>query len=175
MSNYDSTGDTKKHMIRVAELIHEARYKLLHRAIDHDLSKLLPPEKEAFDEITPLLKGSTYGSPEYRATLDRMRPTINHHQTTTRLHPEYFGDEGISGMNLIDLVEMLCDWKAASERRVADAIIELVKGVETSGTAPSHMDCDKTWTCLNPSVAGDECNYYHPERSAIIGDILDNH
>ena len=33
-----------------------------------------------------------------------------------RHHPEHFGEDGIRGMNLPDVVEMLCDWKAASER-----------------------------------------------------------
>ena len=31
-------------------------------------------------------------------------------------HPEHFPN-GILDMNLIDIVEMLCDWKAASERQ----------------------------------------------------------
>jgi hypothetical protein len=30
-------------------------------------------------------------------------------------HPEHYSD-GIDGMNLLDLVEMVCDWKAATLR-----------------------------------------------------------
>lgn len=30
-------------------------------------------------------------------------------------HPEFY-ENGICGMNLLDLVEMLCDWKAATLR-----------------------------------------------------------
>ena len=104
---YDSRKDTMKQ----DKVIH----CLTDRAMNHDASKLLSPEKECFDEITPLLKNSTYGSEEYKATLRAMKPAIEHHQWNNRHHPEYFGN-GINGMNLIDLVEMICDWKAASER-----------------------------------------------------------
>lgn len=112
---YDSEKDTMEHIRKVSWYIQEAIIELGTRSRTHDKSKLLPPEKECFDEITPLLKGTTYGSDEYKATMDRMRPAINHHQKNNRHHPEYF-ENGIDGMNLIDLVEMICDWKAASER-----------------------------------------------------------
>jgi hypothetical protein len=115
MDKYDSRKDTEKHIANVGKYLNRACGMLTMRAIEHDASKLLPPEKECFDEITPLLKGSTYGSEEYKATMDRMRPAIDHHQKSNRHHPEYF-DNGINGMNLIDIVEMICDWKAASER-----------------------------------------------------------
>ena len=115
MGKYDSRKDTEKHIANVGKYLNRACGMLTMRAIEHDASKLLPPEKECFDEITPLLKGSTYGSEEYKAAMDRMRPAIDHHQKSNRHHPEYF-DNGINGMNLIDIVEMICDWKAASER-----------------------------------------------------------
>lgn len=112
---YDSTYDTRKHINRVSLYLAIFQGFLSKRADLHDASKLLPPEKECFDEITPLLKNTTYGSQEYKDTLNRMRPAIDHHQKNNRHHPEYF-ENGIAGMNLIDLVEMICDWKAASER-----------------------------------------------------------
>lgn len=113
--NYDSRRDTKDHIAKVGAYIAEAMEHLFTRTMNHDASKLVSPEKECFDEITPLLKNSTYGSEEYKATLRAMKPAIDHHQKNNRHHPEYF-DNGINGMNLIDLVEMICDWKAASER-----------------------------------------------------------
>ena len=112
---YDSAQDTKQHIEKVGLYIDMVRGLLKLRADDHDASKLLSPEKECFDEITPLLKGTTYGSEEYRATLRKMKPAIDHHQKNNRHHPEFF-ENGINGMNLIDLIEMVCDWKAASER-----------------------------------------------------------
>ena len=45
-----------------------------------------------------------------------MKPALNHHYATYRHHPEHF-QNGINDMNLIDIVEMIADWKAASERQ----------------------------------------------------------
>nr|WP_319775979.1 DUF5662 family protein [uncultured Sphaerochaeta sp.] len=112
---YDSIEDTLNHIGIVKEYIDCVAHYIKNRGIFHDSSKLLSPEKECFDEITPLLKGTTYGSEEYKATLSRMKPAIDHHYKSNRHHPEYF-ENGIDGMNLVDLVEMICDWKAASER-----------------------------------------------------------
>jgi len=85
------------------------------RAQVHDASKLQPFEKSFFDEFTPRLKALTYGSPEYVACLAAMKPGLEHHYQNNRHHPEHHAD-GIRGMTLLDLVEMLCDWKAATER-----------------------------------------------------------
>jgi len=112
---YDSRPDTEKHIMRVGFYLGKVKDLLTKRAILHDSSKLISPEKECFDEITPLLEGLTYGSEEYKATLERMKPAIKHHYENNCHHPEFF-DNGINGLNLIDLIEMICDWKAASER-----------------------------------------------------------
>lgn len=61
------------------------------------------------------LRGLTYGSPEYKAELDKMRPTIDLHYKRNSHHPEHYAN-GIDGMCLLDLVEMLCDWRAATQR-----------------------------------------------------------
>ena len=44
-----------------------------------------------------------------------MKPAIKHHQANNSHHPEYY-QNGITGMSLFDLMEMLCDWQAAGER-----------------------------------------------------------
>lgn len=107
--------ETMKHRHRVAELVLEFAQELVWRALDHDKSKCESPELECFGEITPLLKTTTYGSDEYNATLARMKPAIEHHQAHNRHHPEYHGGR-VEDMTLIDMLEMLCDWKAAGER-----------------------------------------------------------
>jgi len=116
MSDYDSTQDTLDHIMRVKHLLERINAKLMARAEDHDKTKLESPEKEVFDEFTPKLKGSTFGSDEYKGFLKAMKPALDHHYAFNRHHPEHFGLFGIEGMNLIDLLEMLADWKAASER-----------------------------------------------------------
>lgn len=111
----DSRPDTYRHIQTVQALIGRVVRDLLGRAERHDRSKLVSPEVEAYDELTPRLAGLTYGSDEYRATLREMKPAIQHHYAANSHHPEHY-PEGIRGMNLADVVEMICDWKAASMR-----------------------------------------------------------
>jgi len=90
---------------------------LLLRGEMHDQSKLQPPEVEGFDKATEQLRGLEYGSDEYKAQLAKtdFKPALDHHYAHNRHHPEHFKN-GINDMNLIDLVELLCDWKSSSMR-----------------------------------------------------------
>ncbi len=115
MKKYNSEADTKAHIFLVGAYIGVVVLELVNRKEEHDASKLLPPEKEIFDEVTPLLRGLTYGSDDYKAMLGRIKPALDHHYKNNRHHPEYF-ENGIDGMNLIDLIEMICDWKSATAR-----------------------------------------------------------
>lgn len=119
---YDSTIDTLKHIKRVNEMLIHAATELLGRATEHDDSKLKSPEKELFDEFTPKLKNTTYGSDEYKEHLRGLKVALDHHYAENSHHPEHF-ENGIDGMDLFDLVEMFFDWKAASERH-ADGDID---------------------------------------------------
>ena len=114
---YDSREDTQKHIDRVRDLLYLMIEGLAERAHAHDRSKLESPEKEVFDRLTPALAGITYGSDEYRATMKRVgvKDAMAHHYAANSHHPEHY-ENGIRGMNLLDVVEMFCDWKAASER-----------------------------------------------------------
>jgi hypothetical protein len=113
---YDSAGDTLRHIRRVGELINVVIISLLKRIGQHDATKIDDSsEKALFDEYTPKLKGVTYGSEEYQSFLDALKPALEHHYSVHRHHPEHF-ENGVDDMNLIDLIEMLMDWKAASER-----------------------------------------------------------
>jgi len=115
VADYDSTTDTLAHQQRVRELALPLIAELMFRVCRHDDSKLFHPEKGIFDEFTPKLKTSTYGSPEYKGFLAEMGAGLAHHYQVNRHHPEHFPD-GINGMTLIDLLEMLIDWEAATER-----------------------------------------------------------
>lgn len=114
-NQYDSKADTLEHIKKVVGFIGVIQIELMIRAHTHDDSKLLEPEKSAFDRLTPILKDLEYGSPEYRASLAELQPAIKHHYLSNSHHPEYYIN-GIDGMNLVDIVEMYCDWKAAGER-----------------------------------------------------------
>jgi rubrerythrin len=165
---YDSTKDTKEHIENVKNLLQLVVGEIVARALRHDASKLLTPEKEIFDEFTPKLKDSTYGSDEYKSYLKDMGVALQHHYEHNSHHPEYYklwkcpvcntvfteddapisavleGDKrlcprccaggtimecmlepviSINGMSLLDVIEMLADWKAAGMRH-ADGDIQ---------------------------------------------------
>lgn len=121
---------TMRHIERVRNLINRCVVELLRRGELHDQSKLEPPEVEAFTQYTASLAGLTFGSPEYEAAKQAMRPALTHHYAKNRHHPEHH-KRGIRDMNLIDLVEMMCDWHAAASRH-SDGNIR--KSIEINAT-----------------------------------------
>lgn len=125
-STYDSTADTLKHSLRVGALMGQPIAELVERSTQHDLSKTQPPELEIFNEFTPKLRTSTYGSDEYQGFLVSMGEALKHHYQANAHHPEHRAN-GINGMTLVDLIEMLADWRAATERH-ADG--DLAKSLE---------------------------------------------
>ena len=159
MENYDSTKDTQAHIGVVRDLISLLRRALQMRELYHDRSKLSDQEKPIFDEFTPKLKHSTYGSDEYNGFLKKMGVALDHHYANNRHHPEHFGvaikcklcnaiynDKAYIGtickecnsqkiesystlnsMNLVDIIEMFCDWKAATMRHADGDIIKSIE------------------------------------------------
>lgn len=111
----DSRIDTYRHIQTVQRFMGRAIANLMRRQERHDQSKLISPEVEVFDEFTPRLAATTYASDEYKACLAGMKPALDHHYAVNSHHPEHYPNF-IDGMSLFDLVEMLCDWKAASLR-----------------------------------------------------------
>jgi hypothetical protein len=109
-------NDTLEHKQKVAYFIHLIVKELMDRADEHDDSKLVEPELSIFEEYSPRLRLHTYGSPEYNHALDAMKIATEHHYAHNRHHPEHFPN-GIKGMNLIDLIEMIADWKASTLRQ----------------------------------------------------------
>lgn len=116
MTKAECQVETIKHIERVRYYIRLITNKLITRGVNHDKIKLESPEIEIFTEYTPQLAEMQYGSEEYKTCLEKMRPALEHHYANSRHHPEHFVN-GISDMNLIDIIEMLCDWKASSERQ----------------------------------------------------------
>jgi hypothetical protein len=133
--SYDSRADTLKHSQRVGELMVQPITEALDRAMRHDRSKTEPPEVAVFDEVTPKLAGLEYGSEQYRATLREMGDGLAHHYAVNRHHPEHFAD-GVAGMTLVDLIEMLADWKAATERNNGDLVASLPINRDRFGIDP---------------------------------------
>lgn len=150
--NYDSRPETIEHIMRVRELLYIVQNKLEARGFAHDQSKLGPEEKPIFDRVTGRLKGMTYGSDEYRASIAELGPALVHHYANNSHHPEHYQKDvciicfaefpagskavcdrcgngqfstepNVDGMSLLDLIEMLCDWKAAGERHADGSIV----------------------------------------------------
>jgi hypothetical protein len=118
--------ETHKHIHTVAAYIHKFVAGMLKRADRHDASKLEDPEAPIFEEFTAKLKGCTYGSDEYKGFLVAMKPALDHHYSVSPHHPEFHKD-GIKGMSLLDIAEMLLDWKAASLRHADGSVLKSIE------------------------------------------------
>lgn len=110
-----TNADTQKHIRLVGKMLHMVAAELMRRADTHDQSKLERPEVQMFTEFTSKLATCTYGSPEYEAFRKAMGPALAHHYANNDHHPEHF-KSGVDDMNLVQLIEMFCDWKASSTR-----------------------------------------------------------
>lgn len=109
------------HKILVGKHMRAAVSALMWRAVVHDYSKFVPAEYDAFVSNQPIFENISYGTPEYRAALKAIKPAIQHHYANNTHHPEHF-EHGVSDMNLLDVLEMVCDWMAASQRVPGDTL-----------------------------------------------------
>ena len=127
---------TMRHIETVRNYLNWCIRELLARAENHDQTKLQSPEAEAFEKYTERLRGLTYGTPEYYENLKGIEPATKHHYEYNSHHPEHF-TQGIDGMSLFDVMEMLCDWKAAGMRHEDGCLIRSINhnkeryGIET--------------------------------------------
>ena len=69
-----------------------------------------------FDIWTPELKRREFGGDEYKQALAEMGKGLKHHYENNRHHPEHY-ENGIEGMTIVDIIEMICDWMAAAETK----------------------------------------------------------
>lgn len=131
--------ETMRHIERVRGLLNRVVVDLLRRGEEHDQSKLESPEAESFAEHTPKLAGLTYNSAEFKACKALMGPALAHHYARSRHHPEHFKD-GINDMTLLDLIEMLVDWKASSERHNDGNILKSIESnADRFGISPQLL------------------------------------
>jgi len=119
-------SETRKHQQEVARALSVFVEALLERAKSHDSSKFESPEREIFIEYTPKLRDTTYGSEEYKKYTEAMGEAIQHHYSVNRHHPQSNGYFGIEFMDLVDIIEMFCDWYAATKRHSDGNIIKSI-------------------------------------------------
>jgi hypothetical protein len=116
MINYDQCKkETEDHIRNVTFWINKLNKIIEQRGPNHDRSKLYSPEIDGFAAIDRHTLDTKFGTAEYQENLDKLKPVLANHYAKNRHHPEHYPN-GIKGMNLIDIVEMLCDWKASTQR-----------------------------------------------------------
>lgn len=125
--------ETRKHIMRVQELMLQVVTDLADRAKKHDQSKLEEPEVSMFAAYTERLEGMDYSADpdsDYQKCRQEMLEEdlnpLGHHYAHNDHHPEHF-ENGINDMSLIQILEMLCDWKAAGERHRGGNIFKSIE------------------------------------------------
>jgi hypothetical protein len=108
--------DTIDHIQKVQRYLGIMIAELIFRSHSHDASKLMPPELDGYAGLSDAVRGLQYGTDEYRAAFAPFKGIIKHHYEANDHHPEHFPDSDISKMNLLQIIEMIADWKAASTR-----------------------------------------------------------
>jgi len=88
---------------------------LFQRAVVHDNSKFSIEEYEIYEETFPELNKYGFGTEQFKAAVKKLGPALQHHLEVNPHHPEFYPN-GINGMSLLDVIEMSCDWLAASSR-----------------------------------------------------------
>lgn len=86
---------------------------LQKRAAVHDDSKLSKEELPIFEAVDATPR-EAFGTTAYYERLGRLKPALHHHYAKNDHHPEFY-ENGVAGMSLAALVEMFCDWRAASQ------------------------------------------------------------
>ena len=144
----DSKLDTYAHIETVRKYIKIFTDKLTQRGIDHDKTKLESPEAEGFAKVNDKLKHLTYGTPEYEENLKDLQITLQHHYAKNKHHPEHYKN-GINDMTLIDLLEMICDWKASTLRQHDGNLLQsLEKNAERYGISKQLLQILKNTATL---------------------------
>ena len=111
----DFLCDTILHITEVQENLEIISSQLRQRGFAHDRTKFQELEFDAFVSTRTKFKKANYGTPEYQECVDAVKPAVGHHYENNRHHTGYW-PSGIKDMSLIDILEMLADWKAANRR-----------------------------------------------------------
>jgi len=112
---FDFLCDTLLHVTEVAENLEICASNLRQRGYAHDRTKFQSMEFDAFVSTREKFKKANYGTPEYQECVDLVKPAVDHHYKNNRHHTAFYKN-GIKDMTLFDIIEMLCDWRAANRR-----------------------------------------------------------
>ena len=121
------------HRAHLASTMGQIRAMIDRRIDEHDLSKLNDDEFAGFARINRVAREHKFGSPEYAEAMQREKPTLDLHFSRNRHHAErpglmglkaeearglpddatYWEARNAANMTWLDIVEMVCDWRAA--------------------------------------------------------------
>lgn len=107
-SDSSTSSYTLEHINQVKSKMEFFASVLATRGTSHDSSKLIEPEYSgwlAMDQEPRYL----YGSEKYYDKINRYKEVLEHHYSLNSHHPEHFENPSTQ-MDLVDLIEMLCDW-----------------------------------------------------------------
>jgi hypothetical protein len=113
----------ESHIAGVREKCLKLAEDLYRRGMEHDNSKRDPEEFLPMLEHFDKLRKTKYGSEEYSTIRALIQPAVDLHYSRNTHHPEHY-QNGLNGMCLLDLVEMLCDWAEASKGTVNGSIAQ---------------------------------------------------
>lgn len=105
------------HIAMVREYMMKSVSNLQYRLLHHDDSKLVEPERSAYEGLNEALEGIPFGTNWYRQKIkDHLGEALTHHYEHNSHHPDHW-DDGVEGMSLFDLIEFLCDIRAACDEK----------------------------------------------------------
>jgi len=103
------------HSSEVSENLEVFSSELRKRGLAHDRTKFQSFEFDRFLSGWEDFKKTDYGTEKYNESPDKVTEAREHHHENNRHHVGFY-ENGVEGMNLIDVLEMLSDWKAAARR-----------------------------------------------------------
>lgn len=116
--------------------------KLTKKIINHDNSKIEHiPEFNLYKNVVYKLDGLEYGTKEHTEAKQELDQGFEIHCINNRHHPEHFNSEGIEGMDMYDIIEMIIDWcSAALCRGFKYKLSSLYKRIETHNFSKGLCD-----------------------------------
>lgn len=115
--------ETLEHNITVQKNLGKLSSSLEARSTTHDASKLSLDEFEGFVGVKLIARKFPYGSKQYEESL-KDNKAIELHFSRNPHHPEHYPN-GMADMSLLDIIEMVCDWKATNEVRLRKQATEI--------------------------------------------------
>lgn len=114
------------HKLSVKTGIQRVIDNLYKRGESHDDDKLEDSSLKYFYEISGQFEHAKFGSKEYDNVLEKLEPVLRGHYSINDHHPQHHS-EGINGMNLMSIIEMIVDWKSASSAYGDTPFLESMK------------------------------------------------